>query len=109
MGLAAYQSRRGQPQEMPMHQMALLFARAAGVEPELHQWSDHLRALLFGPLSATSFRLSGPDSLPDAAQRFAEEAIAFGAVPAPQLTPDQQAQLEALAAMSNNPDLTLIC
>lgn len=108
MGLAAYQSRRGQPQEMPMHQMALLFARAAGVEPELHQWSNHLRALLFGPLSATSFRLSGPDSLPDAAQRFAEEAIAFGAVPSPQLTPDQQAQLEALAAMSNNPDLALI-
>jgi thioredoxin reductase len=105
MGLAMYRARRGQPQEMRMHDMALLFAREAGVEPDLYQWSDHLRALLFGPLSATSFRLSGPDSLPDAAQRFAEEAIAFGAVPSPQLKPEQQAQLKTLAAISNNSDL----
>ncbi len=105
MGLATYRSRRGQPQEMPMHHMALLFARSAGVEPKLHQWINHLRVLLFGPLTATSFRLSGPDSLPDAAQRFAEEAIAFGAVPSPELTPEQQAQFEALATMANNSDL----
>lgn len=95
-------------QEMPMHHMALLFARSAGVEPELHQWMNHLRALLFGPLSATSFRLSGPDSLPDATQRFAEEVVAFSAVPSPELTPEQQAQLEALVTMTDNPGLAQV-
>lgn len=108
MDLAAYRSHRGQPQEQPMHRMALMFAREAGVEPELHQWPDLLRGLLFGPLSATSFRLSGPDSLPDAAQRFAEEVAVFGAVPFPDLTPEQQAQLEALAAAGHNPDLVRV-
>jgi hypothetical protein len=39
---------------------------------------------------------------------FAEEVITFGAVPSPQLKPEQQAQLKALAAISNNSDLARI-
>jgi hypothetical protein len=97
-GLAAYRAQRGGPQEAPMHRMALLFAREAGVEPELQKRPELARALLFGPLSAASFRLDGPDCLPDAAIRLAADAAAFGAIPSPELTAEQRAQAETLAA-----------
>jgi dimethylaniline monooxygenase (N-oxide forming) len=35
-GIAAYRGRRGMPQTALFDLMALLFARSAGVEPELH-------------------------------------------------------------------------
>ena len=69
-GVAAYRARRGGPQEQMGHAMSLLLAREAGVEPDLSRWPELARALLFGPLSAVSFRLSGPDSLPEAAERI---------------------------------------
>lgn len=104
-GLAAYRERRDLPQQQGMHILALLFARAAGVEPELFQWPHLARALLYGPLTPVSFRLSGPESLSDAAERFAGDAREFGAVPSPQFTEKQQVQLRALAAARNDPDL----
>lgn len=61
-----------------MHSMALLFARRAGVEPDPERWPELRRALLAGPRSAVSFRLEGPDSLPEAPVRTAAEATAFG-------------------------------
>ena len=75
-----YRSRRGLPQKTRMNVVALMFARAAGVEPALHSWPQLHRALLFGPLAPSCFRLEGPDALPDAAARLAREAAAFGAV-----------------------------
>ncbi|MDP9165336.1 MAG: dimethylaniline monooxygenase, partial [Actinomycetota bacterium] len=78
--VAAYRSRRGQPQKTRMNLAALAFARAAGVEPTLADWPGLTRALLFGPLAPSCFRLQGPDALPDAAERFARDAAAFGAV-----------------------------
>lgn len=104
-GLAAYRARRGGPQEMPMHAVAIQFAREAGVEPVLADWPELTRALLFGPLSPMSFRLHGPDALLDAAQRVAEDAAAFGAVPEATLPPDQRAQLQTLAAAHGDPGL----
>jgi len=97
-GLAAYRARRGSPQKFRTHALALLFAREAGVEPELHRWPALARALLFGPLTPRSFRLSGPDSLPEASQCIEEDARAFGAVPTAALTSEQRLQLQALAA-----------
>jgi hypothetical protein len=82
----AYRSRRGMSQKTRMNLVALTFARAAGVEPRLANWPNVRRALLFGPLAASCFRLDGPDALPDAAGRFAQEAAAFGAVTSNQLT-----------------------
>ncbi|GAB7068531.1 NAD(P)-binding domain-containing protein [Mycobacterium hodleri] len=75
-----YRSRRGLPQKSRMNVAALGFARAAGVEPCLEDWPGLRRALLFGPLAPSSFRLHGPDSLSDAATRFARDAAAFGAI-----------------------------
>ena len=81
-----YRSRRGTPQKTRMNLVALAFARAAGVEPRLENWPDIRRALLFGPLAPSCFRLEGPDALPDAATRFAREAAVFGAITSNELT-----------------------
>ena len=78
--------------------MALRFARQAGVEPELSQWPPLARALLYGPLSAVSFRLTGPDCLPEAAERIRAEGRALGTVVSPEFSPEQGAQLQTLAA-----------
>jgi hypothetical protein len=77
---ASIDAHRGLPQKTRMNLAAIAFARAAGVEPHLEHWPHLLRALLFGPLTPSCFRLEGPDALPDAAARFARDAAAFGAI-----------------------------
>ena len=84
--------------------MALLFAREANVEPDLKQWPQLARALLFGPLSAISFRLSGPDCLPNAAERIAAEAQALGTIVSSTFSSEEVAQLQDLAAARKDPD-----
>jgi cation diffusion facilitator CzcD-associated flavoprotein CzcO len=75
----------------PMHALAILFARRAGVEPSVHDWPDLERTLLFGPLSPASFRLVGPDARPDAAARTAEAGRAFGRDGGNTYTPEEAA------------------
>lgn len=87
----AYRARRGLPQKTRMNLAALMFARAAGVEPNLDNWPHLRRALLFGPLAPSCFRLEGPDAMPDAAARFAREAAAFGAITSGELTERERA------------------
>lgn len=105
-GITQYRAQRGGPRMVPMHYAAITFARAAGVEPDLHRWPQLARALLFGPLSPVTFRLSGRDNLSTAPDRIVEDAQAFGNIPNGQLTPMQQGQLHALAAARNNPAFT---
>lgn len=81
-----HRSRRGTPQKTRMNLAALTFARAAGVEPHLDNWPDLRRALLFGPLAPSCFRLEGPDAMPDAPARFTRDAAAFGAITSNELT-----------------------
>ena len=105
-GIAVYREARGKSQLQAMHLMALVFAREANVEPDLKAWPQLARALLFGPLSAISFRLSGPDCLPNAAERIAAEARALRTVASSTFTSEQVAQLRALAAARNDPDFS---
>jgi cation diffusion facilitator CzcD-associated flavoprotein CzcO len=86
LSVDAYRSKRGMSQKTRMNLVALTFARAAGVEPDLSNWPHIRRALLFGPLAPSCFRLEGPDALPDAAIRFERDAAAFGAVTSNELT-----------------------
>lgn len=65
---------------------AVAFARAAGVEPHLDNRPRLRRSLPFGPLAPSSFRLEGPDALPEAPVRFARDAAAFGAITSNELT-----------------------
>jgi hypothetical protein len=88
--IVAYRARRGLPQKTRMNLAALAFARAAGVEPNVDDWPQLRRALLFGPLAPSSFRLQGPDALPDAPARFARDAAAFGAITSNELTEREQ-------------------
>jgi hypothetical protein len=69
-----------------MNLVAIEFARAGRVEPRLEAWPKLRRALLFGPLAPSCFRLEGPDALPDAGERFAQDAAAFGAIASNDLT-----------------------
>ncbi len=94
--IVAYRARRGLPQKTRMNLAALAFARAAGVEPNLDDWPQLRRALLFGPLAPSSFRLQGPDALPDAPARFARDAAAFGAITSNELTEREQRYLALL-------------
>lgn len=94
--IASYRARRGQPQKTRMNLAALTFARAAGVEPHLENWPNLRRALLFGPLAPSSFRLEGPDALPDADDRFTRDAAAFGAITGPEWTEREASYMSLL-------------
>ena len=83
---------------VPMHVMALLFSRLAGVEPDLQADAGLVRALLFGPLSPASFRISGPDASSDARDRTLKAATAFGHLEGADFTPDQAAFRNAIGA-----------
>ncbi|WP_142850880.1 NAD(P)/FAD-dependent oxidoreductase [Telmatospirillum sp. J64-1] len=95
--LAAAHARRSGPATVTMQDMALLFARKANVEPDRNRWPELERALLFGPLSPASFRLEGPDSLPDASARTAAAAEAFGAIRSPELAQEERALRDLLS------------
>lgn len=94
--IAAYRARRQLPQKTRMNLAANTFACAAGVEPTLDHWPELQRALLFGPLAPSSFRLEGPDALPDAPARFARDAAAFGAITSNRFTEREQRYLALL-------------
>jgi dimethylaniline monooxygenase (N-oxide forming) len=85
-----------------MHTMALLFSREANVEPDFTALPQLPRALLFGPLSAISFRLSGPDRLKDEGERVAAEAREAGVVVSPRFSSEEVARLQALARARKN-------
>jgi hypothetical protein len=73
-----------------------MFSRLAGVEPDVEQYPHLTRALMFGPLSPPSFRLTGPDALPDAAERYAADAATCGAFTSAQMTGEERARYESL-------------
>ena len=60
-------------------------------------WPQLRRALLFGPLAPSCFRLEGPDALPDAPARFAREARSFGAITSNGLTEREKGQWSLLS------------
>jgi thioredoxin reductase len=105
-GIAMYREARGKSQLQAMHLLALLFAREANVEPDLKEWPQLARALLFGPLSAISFRLSGPDCLPNAGERITAEARALGTIVSSTFSSEEVAQVHTLAAARKDPDFS---
>ena len=57
-----------------MPSVMLAFARNAGVEPVIDEWPELRQVLLYGPLLPIGFRISGRDSLIDAADRLSAAA-----------------------------------
>ena len=105
-GIAAHRCKRVGAQKPSMHIMSLMFAREAGVEPDLSQYPALVRALLFGPLTSASFRLSGPDSLPEIATQITEEARTLRTVVSPEFSSEELTQLETLVAARKDPEFT---
>ena len=92
-----FQTVRESKMKTTVNQMAVGFSRELGTEPDLSAHPELTRAAMFGPLAAVSFRISGPDSLPQAVGRFVQEAQEFGSVPTAELSPTQEEQLRALS------------
>ena len=103
LSINAYRSKRGMSQKTRMNLVALTFARAAGVEPKLDYWPHMRRALLFGPLAPSCFRLEGPDALPDAPVRFVREAAAFGAITSNELTERERSYWSLVETAARGP------
>lgn len=72
--IAAHREQREADIDLPMHIAALDCARRAGVNPDLSQWVDLARPLLFGPMVPAVFRLDGPDALLKSAKEISEAA-----------------------------------
>ena len=102
--IADYRARRGSSQKTRMNLAAVTFARAAGVEPNLDSWPSLRRALLFGPLAPSCFRLAGPDALPDAPARFVRDAAAFGAITSNELTERERSYWSQVVSQRPRPD-----
>lgn len=100
-----YRARRGQSQKTRMNLAAVMFAREAGVEPDVAKHPELARALLFGPLAPVQFRLDGHDPLPDAAERFAADAARHGAIGAPELTERERAYVALVADATGDASL----
>ena len=92
----AYQPVRGAG--VPMHVMAMLFSRLGGVEPDFTDYPDLERALLFGPLSPASFRLTGADAEASAYERTIRSAEAFGHIVGKEFSPEQSGLRAAITA-----------
>lgn len=95
-GIVDYRARRGSSQKTRMNLIAVDVARAAGVEPDLRQWPDLERALPFGPLAPSSFRLSGHDSLAGAPAQLLQDAEIFGAITGTELNAREAEHMELL-------------
>jgi len=91
-GIHEYRPVRDQRLKQFMHRMAISFAQAIGADPDVSTYPELVRALLFGPMAAASFRIEGPEPLAGATGILAEEAARFGTVPTPELTPEQIAE-----------------
>jgi dimethylaniline monooxygenase (N-oxide forming) len=61
------------------------------------------RALLFGPLAPSCFRLEGPDALPDAPVRFERDAAAFGAITSNELTERERSYWSLVETAASGP------
>jgi dimethylaniline monooxygenase (N-oxide forming) len=88
-----------------MHAMSIRFARRAGVEPKPAEMPQIARALMFGPLTATSFRLVGLDAIDGATDIIARDAARYGAIPEPALSDSECDRLAKLADARQDPAL----
>jgi len=77
--------------------MALMLSEEAGVAPALDKHPELSKALLFGPLACSQFRLDGHGRHQDAAKEFMAAASSFGNITSPNLTDDQMAGLTMIA------------
>ena len=96
-GIREFQAWKKMHKETLFHEMAMTLSQEAGVTPQLHKHPELARALLFGPLAPSQFRLDGHGQREDAGKAFAVAASAFGCITSPALSDAQMAGLVMVA------------
>ena len=96
-GIQEFQEWKAVHYETFFHEMAVMLAEEAGVAPALDKHPELAKALLFGPLASSQFRLDGPGQRRDAAKEFLAAASTFGNITSPNLTDEQIAGLTMIA------------
>ena len=79
-------------------EVAVMLSAEAGVAPALDKHSELAKALLFGPLASSQFRLDGHGKHEDAAKEFMSAASSFGNITSPYLTDEQMGGLTMIAS-----------
>lgn len=92
-GIREFQEWKQTHFEETLHEMAVMLSNEAGVAPDLLKHPEIAKALLFGPLAPSQFRLDGHGRREDAAQEFAVAASTFGCITSPILDEKQMAGL----------------
>ena len=107
-GIREFQEWKKIHDETLFHEMAIMLSDEAGVSPALDEHPDLSKALLFGPLASSQFRLDGHGRSPDAAQEILAAASSFGNITSPDLTDEQMAGLAMVAETGKDPSLTAL-
>ena len=105
-GIQAFQAWKQMHKETLFHEMAMMLSQQAGVTPQLHKHPELAKALLFGPLAPSQFRLDGHGRRENADKAFAAAASAFGCITSPDLNDEQMAGL-VMAARAMPEDTSL--
>jgi dimethylaniline monooxygenase (N-oxide forming) len=106
-GIHEFQEWKTVHYETFFHEMAVLLSEEAGVAPALDKHPELSKALLFGPLASSQFRLDGHGRRQDAATELLAAVSTFGNITSPDLTDEQMAGLLTMIANSRKGDQSL--
>jgi Flavin-binding monooxygenase-like len=101
-GIREFQKWKMVHYETRFDEMAVMLSTEADVAPALDKHPELAKALLFGPLASSQFRLDGHGKHQDAAKEFVSAASSFGNITSPNLTDEQMARLTMLASALKN-------
>jgi dimethylaniline monooxygenase (N-oxide forming) len=96
-GIREFQEWKRVHYETFFDEMAVMLSKEAGVAPTLDKHPELAKALVFGPLASSQFRLDGHGRRKDAGTEFLAAASSFGNITSPQLTDEQTAALTMIA------------
>ena len=102
-GIREFQEWKTVHYETLFHEMAIILSDEAGVSPSLNEHPELSKALLFGPLASSQFRLDGHGRHQDAAREVLAAASSFGNITPRDLTGDQIAALTMIANTGKDP------
>lgn len=97
-----FQQRKDRQPMAMSHQTSLLFASAAGVEPELDRYPELAGPLLFGPLVPSQFRLQGHGKKDNARQLYLQNVIGGGGQVGPPTGPQIDQLKEVAKELKDN-------
>ena len=108
-GIGEFQEWKKVHCETFFHEMAIRLSKEADVTPALDKHPELSKALLFGPLASSQFRLDGHGRRQRAATEFLATASTFGNITSPHLSEEQTAVLAMIArTVGDEPSLAAL-